>query len=89
MAAPALRTRIRVEFPDATLFEIERDLGLEKGDLVPASTVGAFWSFHRKLLVKEKWVTPATDITPAEVRYVVEPISGPSRGPNYDPTIGR
>lgn len=85
MPSPALRTRVRVRFADGTLFELDRDPDVAAGELIPPSMVGAFWTGQRKLLVKDKTVTPATDVEPGEIRYVVEPLSGPAGGPCDEP----
>ncbi len=76
MPAPSLRTRVRVQFPDGTLFEVDRDLAVEVGELIPPSGIGAFWTAGRKLLVKAKEITPAEDRDPGEVRYVVDLLGG-------------
>ncbi len=76
MPAPSLRTRVRVQFPDGTLFEVDRDPSVEVGGLIAPSSVGAFWTARRKLLVKAKEVTPASDLDPGELRYVVDVLGG-------------
>lgn len=74
MAEPALRTRIRVRFPEGTVIELDRDPGVSVGDLLSASSVGAYWAGLSKFLVSAKQVDPGSDIDPPEIRYHAEPI---------------
>lgn len=74
MPEPALRTRIRVRFPEGTVIELDRDPSRSIGDLVSAADIGAYWAAHSKYLVSGKQVDPGSDIEPGEVRYQVEPL---------------
>jgi len=76
MPEPALRTRIRVRFPEGTVIELDRDPGRAVGDLVSSEVLGTFWAPHTKFIVREKLVDPGSDIDPPEVRYEVEPLGG-------------
>jgi hypothetical protein len=76
MPEPALRTRIRVRFPEGTVIELDRDPARAVGDLVPSAVLGAFWEPHSKFIVRQKWVNPGSDIDPPEIRYEVEPLGG-------------
>lgn len=81
MAEPALRTRVRVRFPEGTVIELDRDPGRSVGDLVPAGAIGAYWAEHSKFLVSGKQVDPGSDIDPPEIRYHVEPLGEGSANP--------
>ncbi|MBM3269828.1 MAG: hypothetical protein FJZ01_19525 [Candidatus Sericytochromatia bacterium] len=81
MAEPALRTRIRVRFPEGTVVELDRDPGRTVGDLLPASAIGAYWAGHAKFLVRAKHMDPGSDIDPPEIRYEVEPLGAEAANP--------